>query len=233
MGAKTTWSAAVLIGGLSERFGGPKFLSKVGGKTLIRRVAEAVYPPCGDLMLVTRRGIPSVIEREVLREVLGLAAQAPGAEAARPRFIEDTPGPKTLAAGIEAALLAAESDPVVITAADLPFLERGLVLRLVDKARGAHAAVPFYRGFYEPVCAVYSARMLPVISRYRTSPSGPLSSCFDDPSIRVAKVTEDEIREFGDPDILFLNVNTREDLRRAQAHLLSRTMGSEKEIGGQ
>ena len=232
MGAETDWSAAILIGGLSERFVGPKFLSKVGGKTLIRRVAEAVVPPGGDLMLVTGRGIPPDVAHEVSREVFGLrAGEILGAQVARPRFIEDTPGLKTLAAGVEAALLAAESTVVFVAAADLPFIERGLVLELVQRARDAHAAVPFHRGLYEPVCAAYNGKILPIVSRYRSNPSGPMSSCFEDPSVSVARLMEEEIRKFGDPAVLFLNVNTREDLRRAETHATSKGRRSEREIG--
>ena len=206
---EASWSAAILIGGLSSRFGEPKFLSRVGGEALVRRVAKAALPTNGDLMLVTSQTVQPDVEEAVSAQMRDLAV--------RLRFVRDTPGPRTLAAGIEAALRSAESDCVFVAAADLPFLDRGLVLSLIEKAQGADAAVPFYRGFYEPVCAAYRSRMLPVLSRYRADPSGPLSTCFQDPSVVVERVIEREIRRFGDPDLLFLNVNTREDLQRARS----------------
>ena len=114
------------------------------------------------------------------------------------------------------------SPKYLFAGADLPFLSRDLVSHLVGKCRGFDAAVPFYKGFYEPACAVYTRRFLPVLSRYRLDPKGPVSRCFEEPGIDVARVTEEEIRAFGDPDLLFLNVNTKEDLARAEALLASR-----------
>lgn len=215
------WSSSILAGGHSKRFGSPKFLSRVGGETLIRRVARAVMPPGGDLMVVVGREEDPETQEVIADELGGIGSIGPGTERGpRLRFVRDTPGPKTLAAGIEAALVSGESDIVFVAASDLPFLDRGLVLHLVERVRGYAAAVPFYRGFYEPACAVYSKRMLPVISRYRRHPGGPLSTCFTDPTVAAARVTEDEIRRFGEPDMLFLNVNTRDDLDRAQAAYL-------------
>ncbi len=212
------WSAAILAGGLSKRFGGPKFLSEVGGETLIRRVARAAAPPNGDLMAVLGQEEDPEMEEAIASELGGLRDPWLGTlVAGSVRFVRDTPGPRTLAAGIEAALFSAASGCVFVAAADLPFLDRGLVLHLVKRGCGRAAAVPFYRGFYEPACALYSKAMLPVISRYRRNPEGPLSACFNDPNIDVARVREEEIRRFGEPDLLFHNVNTREDLERAQA----------------
>jgi molybdopterin-guanine dinucleotide biosynthesis protein A len=139
--------------------------------------------------------------------------------------VRDTPGPRTLAAPIQAALSSALTEYVFVAAGDLPFLDRGLVLHLVERALGRDAAVPFYRGFYESACAVYSKRMLSVISTYRENPVGPLSTCFSRPGVAAARVSEEEIRRFGDPAVLFLNVNTREDLERAWALHAARSPG--------
>lgn len=201
------WSTAILAGGLSSRFGGPKLLARVGGETLIRRVARAGFPESGDLMVVIGQDEDLAIEDAVRSEIGDM----------RPRLIRDTSGPRTPAAGIEAALLSAVSEYVFVVAVDLPFLVQGFAGFLAARGRGHAAAVPFYRGFYEPTCAVYATAMLPVISEYRVRPGGPISGCFARPGLTVVRVGEDEILRFGEPSLLFFNVNAREDLGKAEA----------------
>ena len=114
-----TWSAAILAGRLSRRFGSPKYLATVGGDTLMRRVARAVAPPSGDLLIVTSQDVEPGQDEGILGELAGLGLA--------PRIVRDTPGPKSIAAGIEAALLHAASGSVMVAGADLPFLSRDLV----------------------------------------------------------------------------------------------------------
>ena len=205
------WSSAVLAGGFSSRFDGPKLLSKVGGKTLVRRVAEAVFPESGDLRVVVGQDADRAMTDAIASEIGDLG----------PRVVRDTPGRRTPAAGIEAALSAAVFENVLVVAVDLPFLSKGFVRFLVERSAGRAAAVPFYRGFFEPTCAVYSTRLLPVISEYRLRLPGPLSKCFEAPGLSVAKVSEEEILRFGEPGVLFFNVNTRDDLVKAESIFLS------------
>lgn len=212
----TQWSAAILAGGQSRRFGGVKFLSEIGGETLIRRVARAVSPESGDLLVVVGQDEDLAVEQAILREIDGCA----------PRLVRDTPGPKTIAAGIEAALTAARHDLVAVVAADMPFVSRDLLGLLVERAAGKDAVVPSYRGFHEPACAVYSRGLLPAISAYRRDPAGPVSGRLDAPGVRTARVGEQEIERFGGVQVVFFNVNTREDLAKAREMLASRVPGT-------
>jgi hypothetical protein len=41
-------------------------------------------------------------------------------------------------------------------------------------------------------------------------------SFFED--VRVARLPADRVARYGDPDVLFMNINTPEDLSRAEAH---------------
>jgi molybdopterin-guanine dinucleotide biosynthesis protein A len=66
------WSAAILAGGLSKRFGSPKFLADVGGETLIRRVARAAVPPGGDLIVVLSQEDDLATEESIATELRGL-----------------------------------------------------------------------------------------------------------------------------------------------------------------
>lgn len=203
-----TCAAAILAGGLSSRFGSPKCLARVGEESLLCRVARAVAQACDEVLVVAAYGEDPELDRAIATEIsaLGMAA----------RIVRDTPGPKTISAGIEAALLYSTTGAVLVVGSDLPFLSPGLVAHMVASCRGHDAAVPFYRGFYEPACAVYTRRFLPAMSEYRANPQGPVSRLFDRDGLDVVRITEDEIRLFGDPDLLFLNVNTREDLARAE-----------------
>jgi molybdopterin-guanine dinucleotide biosynthesis protein A len=192
---------AVLAGGAASRYGGvPKGLLAVGGRRILDRVVASVQAVTGALPL--------------------LIANAPGASAWRPDLntIPDTrPGLGSLG-GIYTAV-AAGPEPVLCVAWDMPFVPEALLRALIDgaKAENYDAFLPESSGRrgLEPLCAVYGPACGPAIERRLES--GDLKAISFHTDVRVGILSLAQVRGFGDPDELFFNVNTPDDLERAEA----------------
>jgi molybdopterin-guanine dinucleotide biosynthesis protein A len=120
--------------------------------------------------------------------------------------------------GVHAGLSAGRN--VLVVAWDMPFVS-GELLRSIMAAGVAHAAdaaIPESdspHGF-EPFCAWYSVSALPAMDRFLDAGGG---SARDFLSLlpHVQRIPQSVTAQFGDPRVLFLSVNTAEDLARARA----------------
>lgn len=124
--------------------------------------------------------------------------------------------------GIYTALATASSPVVFCAACDMPFLSSSLVAFLlgVMKEGGCQAVLPSIDGEAEPLCAVYSRSLLPVIER--DLDAGVLRIKNTLATLRVRTVEPDEMRRY-DPELhTFFNINTPEDLERARVILRGR-----------
>jgi molybdopterin-guanine dinucleotide biosynthesis protein A len=100
-------------------------------------------------------------------------------------------------------------------ACDMPFASAALLRRIADGANGA-IVVPESRGRRgaEPLCAWYPVDCLPEAERMIGQGSWALHLILDRvPTVRIPLA---EVERFGDPDVLFLNVNTPADHERAE-----------------
>jgi molybdenum cofactor guanylyltransferase len=191
---------AVLAGGGSRRFGEPKALARVGGVPMVERARRALEPYASSVVALTSD--PSV----------GAAAGLP--------ILADRPGSRRRGplAGIEAALGRAEEKGlpgVVILACDLPLVPSavvGLLVRRFLESPG-RVVVPESPGplGVEPLCACYPAACVAAVGEgvgrsviEVVRELGPL------------RVTLAEIDEVADSRTIFLNVNTPDELDRAE-----------------
>ena len=171
-----------------------KLLLEVGGERLVARVARALETHCEEVILA------------------GTGPAPPGI-----RAVDDVrPGEGPLA-GMEAGIAACRHPLVFVAAGDMPFLTSRLVEYLLGivEDRGALAAVPEEGGRTHPLCAGYSRGVLP---RLRAALDGGTRSAgvFVDGLRPVVRVPEEELRAVGNPELLLMNVNSPEDLRRAR-----------------
>ena len=188
-------TGVILAGGRSRRMDQNKLSLKIGERTLLDRVHLALAARCDEILVVGERG------------------HAP----AGARCIPDLrPGEGPLA-GIEAGLLATRHRAVFVAAGDMPFLNGDLVGHLLGLLYDrVPAVVPDLVDGLHPLCAAYGREV-------RTSVSATLDQ--GERSVRellrglpgVRYVREDELRCFGDPNLLLMNVNSPEDLTRARA----------------
>ena len=120
------------------------------------------------------------------------------------------------AAGIETALACFPGAAIAVCAVDSPFVPPALLrAALTLLCPGVEAAVPWLEGRWHPLIAAYSPAILPALTEWLDSERYSLQNLLD--TRRVAKIERPEIEKLGEPGILLTNVNTPEDLSRAQA----------------
>jgi len=190
---------AVLAGGAASRYGGaPKGLLAVGGRRILDRVVTAVHAVTGAPPL--------------------LVANAPDAGSWRPdlKTIPDARQGCGSLGGIYTAVTVA-LEPVLCVAWDMPFVPEGLLRALIDGAANYDAFLPASSGRrgVEPLCAVYGPACGPAIVQRLAN--GDLQAISFHADVRVGILSLAKVKGFGDPDELFFNVNTPEDLARAEA----------------
>jgi molybdopterin-guanine dinucleotide biosynthesis protein A len=188
---------AILAGGGATRFGGrPKGLEVVGGERILDRLARVMTDALGEPPL--------------------LVANAPDAPGWRPdlRTVSDSkPGYGALG-GIYTAVLSAPA-PVVCVAWDMPFVSEPLLQALADGLTTYDAILPESGGRrgVEPLCAGYGAACAEAIAA--SLDQGDLRAIGFHGRIRVGTLSLDQVEALADPELVFFNVNTVEDLTRA------------------
>jgi molybdopterin-guanine dinucleotide biosynthesis protein A len=191
-------TGVILAGGQASRYGGkPKGLERVHGERVIDRVASALRATTDSLLLI---------------------ANDPGASEWLPgvRVASDVrPGIGSLG-GIHAALVHAGT-AVVVVAWDMPFVPQGLLAELRARGEDADVVAPesdSSRRGLEPLCAYYSQACVAPIEQSIDADDRRVIGFFD--KVRVARVPVHEVRHFGDPERLFMNVNTPGELALAE-----------------
>jgi molybdopterin-guanine dinucleotide biosynthesis protein A len=191
-------TGAILAGGFSRRLGQDKAARQLGRKPLALWVNQALAPLVATCWLITNQplahlalGLPLITD---LRPFLGPAG------------------------GLLTALFSAQTPWVLAAAVDNPFLAPALLAELAARAgRTSRPAVVCRspRGL-EPFPGVYSVRLLPALQDFLQADRRPtrfLEVC--QPQI----LSETEVLALDPEGRSFFNLNTPQDLNRAEAWL--------------
>jgi molybdopterin-guanine dinucleotide biosynthesis protein A len=198
------WTGLVLAGGRSERMGRDKTRIVLEGRTLLERAVTTVRAAGGaPLVLGTRR------------ETGGLEGARFEDEAAAGR---GRIGPLN---AIGHGLAVAGTPIVVSLACDLPLVPAGFLRFLAAEASRWAAVVPRAAGEMQVLAAAYTVACLEAIDRRLAAGERSVHGFLQDVQARILE--GDELSPFGGEDI-FLNVNTPEDLARAETILRGRSV---------
>jgi len=175
--------------------GREKLSLEVEGVPLIERVRDALTDCCREVLVVGDGGVR-------LEGVKFATGERPGGL-----------GPL---AGMEAGLASAGHPLTFVVAGDMPFLTQSMVGYLLGRlARGGVlAVVPRYRGRTHPLCAAYARALLPRLGTGLDSGERAVHGFLK--GISEVEYVEEELRQFGGPGLLLMNVNTPGDLERAR-----------------
>jgi len=155
-----------------------------------------------------------------------LIANAPGAAAWRPglRVVPDVLPDHGSLGGILTAVEALGS--ALCVAWDMPFVPPALLAALAAGLETADAVLPESdsRRGVEPLCAAYGPACGPAIRA--AIARGEDRAIGFHAAVRVARLARETVLQYGDPAVLFFNVNTPDDLARAEE--LCRNLGSSR-----
>jgi len=189
-------TGVVQAGGKSTRMGGEaKALIELDGRRIVERAVAAIAPVVDDVLIVTNT--PD------LYAFLGL-----------PMVGDAFPDHGSLG-GIYSGLAAAAGDAAFTVACDMPFLRADVARLVIERAGEADVVIPRVGDYLETMHASYAKACLPHIESRLTARRLKIVGFFD--AVRVLEIPESAVRALADPAVVFMNVNTPEELARARA----------------
>jgi molybdopterin-guanine dinucleotide biosynthesis protein A len=182
----------ILAGGRGVRMGGAKLIVHLHGRPLIDYPLQAMRAALPDVAVIAKQDVE-------LPTLTGVTL-----------WIEpDEPHHPIL--GIVQALALAEGRPIVVCAADLPFVSAGLITRIAEASpEGAPAVIAASGKQVQPLLGCYQPEAAALLADAARRADVPARQA-------VAEIGARRL-EVGDPNELF-NVNTPDDLLQAMALL--------------
>ena len=194
--------AIILAGGKGSRIGGEKHLRVLGGKALMLHVVEKASSVADEVIVVLKNDDPQTY-RKLLPDTV--------------KIVRDSTQSEAPIVGIKTGGNASASEYSAFLSCDLAFLNPAVLEFLFSQAEGIDGVIPEWPdGLLEPLHAVYRTKLA-------AEAAEAALNAHEYRTISVAKrletvkhVAVDELRKL-DPDLLsFFNVNTAEDLAKAE-----------------
>jgi molybdopterin-guanine dinucleotide biosynthesis protein A len=192
-------SGVILAGGLSTRYGGEnKALLRVGGIRIMDRLF-AIYKELFDQIIIVTNNPLEFLEWDAL-------------------IVTDLFPVRSSLTGVHAGLFYASHPFAFFSACDTPFLKKEVVETVLEHIDPADDfVIPKTSEGFEPLCAAYSRRCLKPAEDHLRSNKFKIQLALKNCHIKM--VPEERLRA-RDPDLVsFFNVNTPEDLARAEQML--------------
>jgi molybdopterin-guanine dinucleotide biosynthesis protein A len=187
-------TAFILAGGKSTRMGTDKAFVEYEGRTLLARALD--------------------LARSVTPEVRIVGSQekfAPFAPVVEDVFRDCGP-----LGGIHAALQASVTPLNLMLAVDMPFVSWAFLQFLIGQAKRAPEAavvVPISDGRRQPLCAIYRREFAVAAEDALRAGRNRIDRLFDE--VRTRVIEQEELEGAGFSSALFRNLNTPEELSRA------------------
>ena len=189
-------TGVILSGGLNTRFDGEnKAFISVGGRRIIDRLLDVFSDLFDEIILVTNH--PELFlqwDLTIVTDIIDLRSSL---------------------TGIHTGLFYSNNPYAFFSACDTPFLKKELVEILVKQIeQKIDIIMPETAAGFEPLCAIYSKRCLKPAEDHLKANKVKIQWAFR--SNRIKNIPENQLRTV-DPELRsFLNINTPEDLVRAQ-----------------
>jgi len=189
-------TGVILSGGLNTRFDGEnKAFISVGGRRIIDRLLDVFSDLFDEIILVTNH--PELFlqwDLAIVTDIFDLRSSL---------------------TGIHTGLFYSNNPYAFFSACDTPFLKKELVEILVKQIeQKIDIIMPETAAGFEPLCAIYSKRCLKAAEDHLKANKVKIQWAFR--SNRIRNIPENQLRTV-DPELRsFLNINTPEDLVRAQ-----------------
>ena len=186
-------SVFILIGGSSKRFGNTKWRAKINGLTVINRILQTCTI-FGKTNLIGKMQPNDLIEYPFFKDVLEINAPING---------------------LYTALKNTTKDWILLLSCDLPLISKDILSRLVENNHTSkNIIIPKVHGKLQPTCALYNRKLK--------------NNCFEQIKSNELSLTKFVMNhdphtvDFSTQSDMFLNMNTKNDLREAKKILSSK-----------
>jgi len=192
MNVKDT-TGIILAGGLSRRLDYKnKALLKIGGKSIIQRIINALSEVMANILLITNS--PDEFKHLEI-----------------PMFGDTIQGAGSLG-GIYTGLKVSETYHNLIVACDMPFIRPSLLTLLMHQSKDYDVVIPVTPDGHHPTCAIYSKDCIKPIEAQIRLGNLKISDFF--PNVRIRKIDFNALHDQYN-QITFFNINTKEDYLEA------------------
>ena len=196
MVTKRKLTGIILSGGKSTRMNKEKGLCIFNGKPMIEHILDALKPICNQILISANNE---------QYDYLGY------------KTITDKYSGIGPISGIYSGLEASQSDNNIILSCDMPLVSVGLIRYIYDNRDDFDIVIPERNDFLEPLCAYYHRRILSNIEIAIQNKSFKLIKLIKSLNYKPLKI--DPGHSFFHP-MLFENINSPNDLKRAENNLL-------------
>jgi molybdopterin-guanine dinucleotide biosynthesis protein A len=194
-------TGVILAGGRNSRFSGNnKALIPVAGKRILDRIYEVFTNLFDNILLVTNDPLQYVAwDFDIVTDVFPF---------------------RSALTGLHAGLFYITTPYAFFAACDIPFLKKEVIEILFDGLEpGIDIVIPETSKGVEPLFAIYSKRCFKPIEENLFIKSYKIQKIFQ--KVRVKKIPENILRTV-DPNLTsFSNINTPEDLAKAEEQIMS------------
>jgi molybdopterin-guanine dinucleotide biosynthesis protein A len=187
----------ILAGGKNLRMGQNKAFLEFAGQRIIDRTKNLFLEIFDEVLLVTNF-LPDYLDLNL-------------------RAVADLYPGKGAMGGIYTGLFHASYSHAFVAACDMPFLNKSLISRLVDLSPGYDIVIPETPDGLQPLHAIYSQKCLPFMEDQLRKNNLKILDFFH--RVKKREVPTEEILPLDPKLASFLNVNTPEDLARAEDYL--------------
>lgn len=189
----------ILAGGRNSRIGENKAFLRLGGHRVIDVLLDKFLMLFNTVILVTNEPkLYEAYEREGEKTV---------------KIVTDVIPDKGPMSGIHAGLVYAPDEWIMVAACDMPFISMELASYMVDRMEGFDGVVPRVKGRPQPLFALYNKRCLAVMDECLRQDKLKISRVYEE--LDILYIEEEEILRFGDPDVFFFNINTKNEFDKA------------------
>ncbi|MFQ5999311.1 MAG: molybdenum cofactor guanylyltransferase, partial [Candidatus Bathyarchaeia archaeon] len=200
-------SAVILAGGLSKRFGRDKSLIELAGKPLILHVLDRAFEIVVDETVVV---VSSEIQKNAFASLLGRRANV----------IVDKYKAQSPLVGALTGFETVHGEYSLLLSCDTPFVSSQIAQFLLDLCVNRGAVIPRWpNGYIEPLQAAYHTRSALTAAK-TVLEEGKLDLRSMIARLNGVRYVSTMVLRQMDPQLLtFFNINTLEDLRRAESLL--------------
>ncbi|MDO8720667.1 MAG: molybdenum cofactor guanylyltransferase [Syntrophales bacterium] len=181
----------ILAGGRNTRIGTNKAFLEINGARLIDRTITIFQGIFEDIIVVTNSPL-SYLDQNVT-------------------IVTDILENKGALGGLYTGLFFASSQRTFVCACDMPFLDGHFIRYMIEHCADYDVVVPYSGDGLQPLHAIYGKKCLPAMLNHLERDRLKIIDLYK--GLKVLTIKEDIIASFDMGRKMFLNINTRDDLK--------------------